>query len=505
MRRYAAESGEDVDVLALPVSVAAFMTPEYVAGYLRKEKPSGYDMILTPGAMRGDVTPIEEATGISTFKGPLHAADIPLALGYSVELSKVLPASDLARDTRRKQAEAEIQKARRDTLRVVEEHGGLIIGSGERAVPLGTGAPIPVIAEIVNAPNRDMDEVTRLSRYYEEEGADIIDIGMLAGSPMPNSVPSLIEAVRGATPLPVSIDTLDPTEIASAAEEGIDLVLSLDAGNMESTAEVLTDTPVVILPSNMRRGRLPTNPRIRVAHLLRNIERARELGLTKVVADPVLEPAISPGLMNSLTAYRLFRSKDTVTPVLFGLGNVTELMDADSPGVNALLAALAQEVGANLLFTPEYSDKARGSVRELATASRMMFLAQLRGTPPKDLALDLLLLKEKRRVEEPKAGHAGRRVIRASGDTNFHPDASGWFRIQVERDEKLIEALFYRPGREEPEAVVRGSGATEVYQTIIRKGLITSLDHAAYLGRELEKAEIALRLGRSYAQEEPLF
>jgi len=505
VRRYAAESDANIDVLALPVSVAAFMTPEYVAGYLGKEKPRGYDMILTPGAMRGDVTPIEETTGVPTFKGPIHAADIPHSLGKDVQLSKVLPASDLAKEARRKRAEEEIQKSRRDALRLVGEHDGLVIGSGDKAIPVGAGAPMPVIAEIVNAPIRGADEIVRLSRYYEEEGANIIDIGMFASSPMPDRVPSLIEMVRGATSLPVSIDTLDSTEIASAATEGIDLVLSLDAGNMKVAARVLADTPVVILPSNMRRGNLASDPRKRVAHLLRNIKRARGLGLNKVIADPVLEPAISPGLMNSLTAYRLFREKDQTTPILFGLGNVTELMDVDSPGVNGLLAALAQEVGANLLFTPEFSDKARGSVRELATASMMMFLAERRGTPPKDLGMDLLLLKEKRKTEEPRAGHAGASVVEAAKDAEFHPDASGWFRIQIDRDAGLIEALFYRPGREEPEVMVRGAEATEVYQTIIRGGLIKSLDHAAYLGRELEKSEIALKLGRSYTQEEPLF
>ncbi|MDH5199722.1 MAG: DUF4346 domain-containing protein, partial [Candidatus Bathyarchaeota archaeon] len=44
-----------------------------------------------------------------------------------------------------------------------------------------------------------------------------------------------------------------------------------------------------------------------------------------------------------------------------------------------------------------------------------------------------------------------------------------------------------------------------VYQTIIRRGLVGNLDHAAYLGKELTKAGVALRLGRSYVQDEPLF
>ncbi len=42
-------------------------------------------------------------------------------------------------------------------------------------------------------------------------------------------------------------------------------------------------------------------------------------------------------------------------------------------------------------------------------------------------------------------------------------------------------------------------------RAIIREGLMSKLNHAAYLGRELEKAEIAMRLGRSYVQDSAVF
>jgi len=107
---------------------------------------------------------------------------------------------------------------------------------------------------------------------------------------------------------------------------------------------------------------------------------------------------------------------------------VTELLDADSQGANALLAALGSEVGASILFTPEYSAKAKGSVRELAQASRMMLLAQKRGTPPKDLGIDLLVLKEKRpRSKEPLPYQ----FIEASSNHNYEPDPAGSFRISL--------------------------------------------------------------------------
>ncbi len=53
----------DVDVISLPVTVAAFITPAYAAKQLGKMELT-YDMILLPGSINGDVTPVEKATGI---------------------------------------------------------------------------------------------------------------------------------------------------------------------------------------------------------------------------------------------------------------------------------------------------------------------------------------------------------------------------------------------------------------------------------------------------------
>ncbi len=49
---------------------------------------------------------------------------------------------------------------------------------------------------------------------------------------------------------------------------------------------------------------------------------------------------------------------------------------------------------------------------------------------------------------------------------------------------------------------IAGSTARDILDTIIERGLISRLDHAAYLGRELMKAEIALKFKRSYSQDD---
>ena len=509
VKRYVSETEMDVDVVALPVSVASFITPGYAAHALKALGVRDYDLILMPGAVQGDVTPVEAVTSVPTFKGSLHAADIPLVLDLlgEVELSKTTPASELIRDEMIRKAMAEIGEVDRNWREVLKRHGGLVIGGKGYEVPVGRAFPMRVIAEIVNAPLLDTDAISRRARYYEAEGADIIDIGMLANKQLPEKIEGIVDTVRTAVTLPISIDTLEPSEIEAGVEAGVDLVLSVDSGNMDEAAPTVSEVPVVVLPSNMRKGILPRRAEERVAALRDNIERARSLGLEKVIADPILEPALQPGLMESLTAYQLFHQLDGETPMLFGLGNVTELIDVDSTGVNGLLTALACEVGADLLFVPEFSSKAKGSVRETATASKMMFLARRRETVPKDLGIDLLVLKEKRWREEPYDRGIENiiEVVEAEGDVRFSGDRAGWFMIEVDREGGLMAAIHFPYRDKKPDIAVRGRCAREVYQTIIRMGLVSKLDHAAYLGKELEKAEMAIRLGRSYVQDEDLF
>ena len=114
-------------------------------------------------------------------------------------------------------------------------------------------------------------------------------------------------------------------------------------------------------------------------------------------------------------------------------------------------------------------------------------------------------LKEKRWAEEPYREYPEAEQIQGAPETGFSPDSKGWFRIAVDRALVEIAAIHYPPGEEEPDVVVKGRDSRAIYQTIIRGGLVSKLDHAAYLGKELEKAHIALVLGRSYVQERPLF
>jgi dihydropteroate synthase len=85
-------------------------------------------------------------------------------------------------------------------------------------------------------------------------------------------------------------------------------------------------------------------------------------------------------------------------------------------------------------------------------------------------------------------------------------DPQGVFRIALDRSAGTIVALHFATGEaEKPTTIVKGKSAQAVYAKIVAKGLMTRLDHSAYLGSELAKAEIALRTGKEYIQDRTLF
>jgi dihydropteroate synthase-like protein len=249
-------------------------------------------------------------------------------------------------------------------------------------------------------------------------------------------------------------------------------VLSLQEANIPDVGEEVAGAgvAVVVVPGHNT--------------LLKNITLAKKAGIRCIIADPLLQP-VGSGFVRSLSGFRKFHC-----PVFFGAGNVVELLDADSIGANALLAGIAAEAGASVIFTSEHSDKTRGSIREMRRATEMMVLARDRPYP-KDLGIDLLVLKEKRRRREPPLEYTASTTARPMPD-EITCDPKGNFRIGIDGDQ-IIAAINGK--------AVRGRRWQDVLHTILSQGDVTLLDHAGYLGRELYKAELAIRYGRSFEQD----
>jgi len=80
------------------------------------------------------------------------------------------------------------------------------------------------------------------------------------------------------------------------------------------------------------------------------------------------------------------------------------------------------------------------------------------------------------------------------------PDPAGYFVIYVDRRRRLLLLEHYRNDGV-INAIIEGHTAAEVYTPAIGKGLVSCLDHAAYVGRELARAEHALLTGGHYLQD----
>ena len=504
VERYAKESYVKTKVLTLKVPVAAFLTPQIISDALMKSETKNFDLILVPGLIRGDTSIISKATGISAFKGPKYAADLPIILDSlsEVKLSTVVAADELLREKLEKKALEEISKVEKNKKTLLKCPGNILIGN----LGIGRDFPMRVLGEIVDAALLNEGEIKRLARYYVEAGADVIDVGMISGESRPKDAERVVAAVKEAVNVSVSIDSLDPEEIKAAVAAGTDLVLSMDAGNIEMIAPFVRDVAVVAIPTNQREGYFPKKAKERVELLEQIVAQSYDLGVKKVLADLILDPL---EVLESFIAFRQFSRRNPNVPLFVGVSNVTELMDADSVGVNALLAQLSSEVGASMLLATEKSDKAKGSIKEEKIASQMMFLAKKRGSFAKDLGINLLILKDKRNREEPFHKEIEQKscVLLATG--NKPPtqlDKEGSFRIFVDRDEQKIVAEHFTLADElTPSIIVKGKTADQVYELIVKSGLISRLDHAAYLGSELTKAEIGLGTGKEYIQDKRMF
>ncbi|MDD2901942.1 MAG: DUF4346 domain-containing protein, partial [Syntrophales bacterium] len=79
-------------------------------------------------------------------------------------------------------------------------------------------------------------------------------------------------------------------------------------------------------------------------------------------------------------------------------------------------------------------------------------------------------------------------------------DPAGYFVIYVDRGRRMLSLEHYlNDGM--LDIVIEGASAAELYTPAIDRGLVSRLDHAAYLGRELARAEESLVSGKPFIQD----
>ena len=170
--------------------------------------------------------------------------------------------------------------------------------------------------------------------------------------------------------------------------------------------------------------------------------------------------------------------------MLMGIGNLTELTAADSTGVHAVLIAICQELGIRTVLTTEVIPWARGAVREVDVARRLMHYAVTQRTIPKGVDNRLVTVKDPVLLAYPED------ELRALQAGITDPN----FRIFTDRDG--ITVL-------NNERFVRGTNESAPGDIFAQLG-VDDASHAFYLGTELAKAGLAVALGKTYRQDQAL-
>ena len=342
-------------------------------------------------------------------------------------------------------------------------------GREERTPPDLSHHDIAIIAEINHAPRLNDREIVDAAAAYRAAGADVIDLGCIPGDTW-NRAGEVTRLLRDEG-FRVSIDSFQRGEVEAAVDAGAELVLSCNGSNLDWAADL--DAELVAIPDN------PHEP----ATLKQVIQRLSEKG-ARFRVDPVLEP-IGFGFAASLSRYFDVRRAWPDIEMMMGIGNLTELTEVDTAGINLLLAGICQELGIRSVLTTEVINWSRTSVRELDFARRLVHYSVSQSVLPKHLDAQLVMLRD------PKVRELGDDELTGLASQLRDPN----FRIFVERGEIHV---MNRDG------YWRGEDAYELFDRLMAESAGIDQSHAFYLGYELCKAVTALTLGKQYTQDTAL-
>ncbi|MEC5404563.1 DUF6513 domain-containing protein [Paraburkholderia sp. MPAMCS5] len=380
--------------------------------------PLAAQRVIVPGRCRGDLAALAEHYGVPFERGPEEVKDLPQFFGREAQ------PVDLSR------YETEI------------------------------------FAEIVDAPRLDLDRIAERARDYAAQGANVIDIGCLPETPFPH----LEDAVRRlkAEGYRVSVDSMRTDELLRGGRAGADYLMSLNLDTLWIADEV-PSTPILV-------AREPGDP----ASLDAAIELLAARGRA-FLADPILDP-IPFGLATSIARYVRLRERYPDVAIMMGVGNVTELTEADTSGINAVLLGMAAELRVSAVLTTSVSLHARRAVREADVARRVMHAAREAHVLPKGIDGDLATVHAKRPF--PYSAAEIDEFASNVRDPNF--------RVQVSSEGVHV---YNRDGH------LRAGDPFEFYPNL---RLEADGGHAFYMGVQLARAEIAWRLGKRFDQDQPL-
>lgn len=376
------------------------------------------DKMIVPGLCQGDLSMLENKYGIPVARGPEDLKDMPQYFGRGGQ------ATDLSK------------------------------------------YDVNIFAEIVEAPQLSVDGILARASYFKKQGANVIDLGCLPNTPFPHLVDA-IKALKSAG-FKVSVDSLNSDDLLLAGQSGADYLLSLTEHSLWIAHEV-SSVPVLIPAKS---GSLPS--------LYRAIDAMQKIG-KPFIADAILDP-IPFGFTDSIVRYQKLRKRYPDIQIMMGVGNITELTDADTTGINAILFGMISELKINAVLATSVSPHAINAVAEADIARRMMFAAREDSRLPRDYSSGLLGLHDRRPF--PYSSEEIAEIASQIKDPSF--------RIQVS---KAGVHVYNRDG------LFQDIDPFKLYPHL---KVDDDASHAFYLGVELARAQIAWQLKKRYVQDEEL-
>ena len=410
------------DVAVMGITVASLMTTDWIANHLEipNRTSDDLDLVLIPGLCEGDPRVIGERLRVKVEKGPKDLREIPSYFGRAA---------------------------------AAREYGAW---------------DIEIVAEINNAPKLTREALRGAAEYFRGAGADVIDIGCTPGLPFPALGDVVRELVSAG--MRVSVDTFDSGEIRTAVTAGAELILSVNGSNVVVAEHLAGASARVVVVPDLGGPLESLEP---------TLEKLTGWGVRYLI-DPILEP-IGYGFMASLERYAEVRRRYPDAEMLMGIGNLTELTAADTTGVNALLIAICQELGVRAVLTTEVIPWARGVVREVDIARRLMHYALTQRTAPKGVDDRLVTVKD------PAVLTFSEDELRALQARITDPN----YRIFADREAITV---FNN------ERFIRNTDVTNLSELFALLD-INEATHAFYMGKELARAGLAVTLGKTYRQE----
>jgi dihydropteroate synthase-like protein len=325
---------------------------------------------------------------------------------------------------------------------------------------------VKIFAEIVDAPDLSVDAILQKAERFKQQGADVIDLGCLPGKPFLH-LADTVNALKAAS-FSVSVDSMNIADLRTAGLAGADYLLSLTEKTIDLIDEV--DATPILIPNK------PGN----MASLYRAIEHCMRKN-KPFYADAILDP-IHFGLTDSIVRYHKLRKKYPQIQIMMGVGNLTELTDADTTGINALLFGMISELDINAVLATSVSAHATYAIAEANVARRVMYRAKQDNRLPRGYSNGLLGLHDR------KPFSYSAEEIQEFATQIKDPS----FRIMVSEEGVHV---YNRDGIQMH---------TDPFQFYPFLGVGNDASHAFYLGVELARAQIAWQLKKRYVQDEML-